>query len=272
MIKILITSIVSLIVLTSFMEVTAQEDISLLLGKDVKDWHAIGAALISEGRHEESIKYYDRILEINPEDQRAMLNKGSVLLELDRYDDAIKEYNRILEINPENVKALVSKGMVLNHLLQFDEALFLIDKAAAIEPDNKIVREKKANFLSGAMTVPAHNSIYDINLRVTVRDSSGSLISVFESTNSRYLPYDITEKVFAETFDSRGTVVNDGRVYEIVQKKDTFQTMENAMALFSIYRISEGFIIDVFEAFTPMSFLEKDDTLTAEWTIKKDIT
>ena len=63
MIRILITAIVSLIVLTSFMEVIAQEDISLLLGKNVKEWHAIGSALISEGRHEESIKYYDKILE-----------------------------------------------------------------------------------------------------------------------------------------------------------------------------------------------------------------
>ena len=207
MIKILITSIISLIVLTSFVEITAQEDISLLLEKDVKDWHAIGAALITEGRFEESIKYYDRILEINPEDQRAMLNKGSVLLELDRYEDAIKEYDRILEINPDNVKALVSKGMALSFLQQYDEALFVIDKALSIEPNNKMVREKKANFLSGAMSVPAHDSIYDINLRVTVRDSSGSLVSVFESTNTRYLPYYITEKVFAEAFDSRGTLL-----------------------------------------------------------------
>ena len=44
------------------------------------------------------------------------------------------------------------------------------------------------------------------------------------------------------------------------------------MGLFSVYNISEGFIIDVFEAFTAMVLLEKDDTLTAEWTILKDVT
>ena len=271
MIKILITTIVSLIILTSIIEVTAQEDILLLLGKDVKDWHAIGAALISEGRHEESIKYYDRILEVNPEDQRAMLNKGSVMLELERYEDAIKEYNDILEVNPNNVKALVSKGMALSFLQKYDEALFVIDKALLLEPDNKIVREKKANFLSGAMTVPAHDSIYDINLRITVRDSSGSLVSISESTNTRYLPYFITEKVFT-AFENRGTIVSDGKVYEIVQKTDTFEPSDDAMGLFSIFKISEGFAIDVFEAFTPMVLLEKDDTITAEWTIKKDVT
>ena len=271
MIKILITSIISLIILTSLMDITAQEDISPLLEKDVKNWHAIGSALITDGRFEESIKYYDKILEINPEDQRAMLNRGSVLLELERYEDSIKQYNRILEINPNHVKALVSKGIALSFLQQYDEALFVIDKALSLEPNNKIVREKKANFLSGAMTIPAHNSIYDINLRVTVRDSSGNLVSVSESTNTRYLPYSITEKVFAEAFDNKATIVSDGKKYEMVQRIDTFEASDKAMGLFSIYRISEGFVIDVFEAFTPMVLLEKDDTLTAEWTILKEI-
>ena len=33
------------------------------------------------------------------------------------------------------------------------------------------------------------------------------------------------------------------------------------MGLFSIFRVAEGFVIDVFEAFTPMILLEKDDTI-----------
>jgi len=272
MIKCWITCIASIIILTSFGNVIAQEDVSVLLGNNTQDWHAIGAALITENRHEESIKYYDKILEINPEDQRALLNKGSVLLELDRFEEAIEQYNKILEINPNNVKALASKGIALSWLDQHNEALFVLDKALSIEPDNKIIREKKANFLSGAPTVPAHNSFYNIDLRVTVRDSSGNLVSVFESTNTRYLPYSITDKVFDEAFDFKSTVENDSRTYEVVQKIDIFQPSDNAMGLFSIFRVAEGFVIDVFEAFTPMILLEKDDTIKAEWTIMKDVT
>ena len=272
MIKILILSITCLLILASVTNVTAQNDNSISVGKNVEDWHAIGAALISKGEYEESIKYYNKILEINPEDQKALLNKGSVLIELDRFEEAIKYYDKILEINPNNVKALASKGIALSHLQKYDEAIIVLDKALSLEPDNKVIREKKANFLSGAMTVPAHNSIYDINFRVTVRDSSGNLVSVSESTNTRYLPYSITEKVFAEAFDNKATIVSDGKKYEMVQRIDTFEASDKAMGLFSIYRISEGFVIDVFEAFTPMVLLEKDDRLTAEWTILKDVT
>jgi len=243
-----------------------------LKGENIEEWHAIAASLISNGKYEESIVYYDKILEINPEDQRALLNNGSVLIELDRYQEAIKYYDRILEINPNNVKALASKGIALSHLQKYDEALIVLDKALSLEPDNKIIREKKANFLSGAMSVPAHNSIYDINLRVTVRDSSGNLVSISESTNTRYLPYSITEKVFVESFDDRDKIVSDGKIYEKVSRTDTFDPGDDAMGLFTIYRIAESYIIDVFEAFTPMVLLEKDDTIQAEWTIIKDIT
>ena len=270
MIKILITFIVSLIVLTSFTEVTAQEDISLSLGKDVKDWHAIAAALISEGRHEESIKYYDRILEINPEDQRALLNKGSVLLELDRYEDSIKQYDKILEINPDNVKALVSKGMALSFLQQYDEALFVIDKALSMEPDNKIVREKKANFLSGAMTVPAHNSIYDINFRVTVRDSSGNLVSVSESANTRYLPYPITDEIFERYLIEEGVIIN-GKTYDIAQKVDSFVPEDNATGAFGFTITKYDHEFDIFLGFVPMILTEPDEKITIEWRIQKEI-
>ena len=74
MIKSIILVIAGIIILTSFTEVLAQENISVLLGKNVKEWHSIGVALISEGKHEEAIKYYDKILELNPNDEKALVN------------------------------------------------------------------------------------------------------------------------------------------------------------------------------------------------------
>ncbi len=271
MMRILFFSVMCFVVLGLIGNVSAQE-LSLEKDENIQEWHAIAAALISNGRYEESIKYYDRILEINPEDQKALLNKGSVLIELDEFNNAIIYYDRILEINPNNVKALASKGIAFSHLQKYDEALVVLDKALSLEPNNKVIKEKKANFLSGAASVSAHNSIYDINLRITIRDSSGNLVSVSESTNTRYLPYDITEKVFAESFDKRDIITNNGKKYEIVEKMNIFEPSDDAMGLFSIYKISEGYIINIFEAFTPMILLEKDDTIQAEWTILKEIT
>ena len=270
MIKRVFLGILCLIVLTSFTEVAAQE-VTILLGKNVKEWHAIGVALISEGRHEEAIKYYDRILEVNPEDQKALLNKGSVLKDLEKYEEAIKYYDRILEVNPNHVKALASKGLSLAFLLQWTEAEELISRAVELEPDNKQIQGIKYQFLAGAPTIPDHDSVYDIKLRVTVRDSSGNLVSVSESSNSRYLPYSITDKIFERHVIEEGVII-DGKIYDIAQNVDSFVPEDNASGAFAISHTKYGHPIDVFFSFLPMIFHEMDDKILTEWRITKEVT
>jgi len=261
------------VVCASITNVTAQEEILPLKGDNAKDWHAIAAALISNGRYEEAILYYDHILEINPNDEKALLNKGSVLIELSKNEEAIKYYDRILEINPNNVKALASKGIALSHLQKYSEALIMIDRALLIDPDNEVVKSKKANFLSGAPTVSAHNSVYDIKLRVTLRDSAGNLISVSESTGqTRYLPYKITDMTFTNSFDSKDVVMIDGKSYDRIKTLDHTRTKGDTFGMFSISIELDGYVIDLFQAFTPMLIIEDGDTAKVEWTILKEIT
>lgn len=272
MIRYFFGGVICLTILFSIQIAFADEELPLPEGKNVKEWYAIGIALISENRYEEAIKYYDKILEINPNDEKALLNKGSVLIELDRIEEAIKHYERIIEINPNNVKALASKGIALAHLQEYNDALVMIDRALLLDPDNEIVKGKKANFLSGAPTIPAHDSVYEIKFRIIVRDSSGSLISVSESTNTRYLPYEITDEIFAKGFDSKDTVMIDGTLYERVKKFEGAASVDDRSGMFSITTTLDGWMIDVFQAFTPMIIIEKDDVATIEWTILKEIT
>jgi hypothetical protein len=126
--------------------------------------------------------------------------------------------------------------------------------------------------LSGVPTIPAHDSVYEIKFRITVRDSSGSLISVSESTNTRYLPYEITDEVFAKVFDMIDTVMIDGTLHEKVKKFENGITIDDRTGMFSITTTLDGYIIDIFQAFTPMIIIEKDDVATIEWTILKKIT
>ena len=144
--------------------------------------------------------------------------------------------------------------------------------ALLLDPDNEIVKGKKANFLSGVPTIPAHDSVYEIKFRITVRDSSGSLISVSESTNTRYLPYEITDEVFAKGFDMIDTVMIDGTLHEKVKKFESGMTISDRTGMFSITTTLDGYLIDIFQAFTPMIIIEKDDVATIEWTILKEIT
>ena len=272
MIKSIVFGSIVLLFFSSLTNAIAEEEPSELINNNVKDWHAIAVTLISEGKFEESIRYYDMILDINPDDQRALLNKGSLLLELGKYDESIRNYDMILDINPKNVKALASKSIALSKLERYSEALIAIDTAVMLEPDNEIVQNKKMNFLAGVPTIPAHDSIYDINFRITLRDSSGNFIGVAEATNTRYLPYDITDTALETELSTKERVTIDGMVYDRVQKTEKYvnkNTEMNGMWSFTVR--DQGFIIDVFQAFTPYVTLEDGDNIVAEWIILKQI-
>ena len=265
-----ILSVCCLMTLTMFAGAFAQEEVSILLGKDVKEWHAIAAALISEGRHEESIKYYDKILEINPDDQKALLNKGSVLRDLERYDESIKYYDKILEINPDHVKALASKGIALSFLGEWDLSEELIFRAVELEPENKIIQGMMYQFMSHERSIIAHDSIYDINFRATVRDSSGNLVSVSESSNTRYLPYPITEEIFEKHLINKGVII-DGKMYDIAQRVGEMTVDGHLTGAFTFTVTKYGHELDIFLGFVPMVLTEPGDKITTEWKILKEI-
>ena len=236
MIRSLIVGLSCLIIFTSFTNVVAQEEISNLLGKNVKEWHAISAALISEGRHEESIKYYDKIL----------------------------------EINPNHIKALSSKGIVLSFLKEWSEAEKLIFRAVELEPENKIIQGMMYQFIAQRHSIIAHDSVYDIKLRATVRDSSGNLVSVSESANTRYLPYPITDEIFERYLIEEGVIIN-GKTYDIAQKVDSFVPEDNATGAFGFTITKYDHEFDIFLGFVPMILTEPDEKITIEWRIQKEI-
>jgi len=270
MIKVFVILISCVIIFSSFGNIFAQEEISVLLGKNIKEWHAIAAALISEQRYEESLKYYDKILEINPNDQKALLNKGSALRDIERYEESLKYYDKILEINPNHVKALASKGISLAFLKEWSEAEKLIFRAVELEPENKIIQGMKYQFLEGSHSIIAHDSIYDIKLRVTVRDSSGNLISISESSNTRYLPYPITDEVFDKYLIEEGVII-DGKMYDIAQKIDVIKAKNDASGAFGFTVTKYGHMFDIFLGFIPMILTEPGEEITTEWRILKEI-
>ena len=270
MIRVFLSSIVCLVIFTSITNIEAQEEILPLKGENVKDWHAIAAALISNGRYEESISYYDHILEINPDDQKALLNKGSVLKDLKRYEEAIKYYDKILEMNPNHVKALASKGIALSFLKEWSESEKLIFRAVELEPENKIIQDMMYQFIAQGNSIIAHDSVYDIKLRATVRDSSGNLVSVSESSNARYLPYPITDEIFEKHLIEEGVIIN-GKTYDIAQKVDSFVPEDNATGAFGFTITKYDHEFDIFLGFVPMILTEPDEKITIEWRIQKEI-
>lgn len=82
-----------------------------------------GINLRKEGKFEESIKYYDEAIKLDPKFKYAWYNKGNVFRELKKPIEAIKCYDKTLEIDSKYTNAWISKGNALNDLEKPHDAL-----------------------------------------------------------------------------------------------------------------------------------------------------
>ena len=101
-----------------------------------------GLSLYYLRRHEESINYFDRVLEINPKSVLALHRKGSALWYLGRADEANVYYSKALSINPKFQYSLYSKAC---NEAQRGNALILLEKVIGInEKYRKLARTDNA--------------------------------------------------------------------------------------------------------------------------------
>jgi tetratricopeptide (TPR) repeat protein len=64
---------------------------------------------------EYALKYYDRCIELQPEDYRPRLGRGQCLLKLERFPEALESIEAALELKPDLISALRDKGKSLCH-------------------------------------------------------------------------------------------------------------------------------------------------------------
>ncbi|GEM_PF-3867506 len=97
----------------------------------------IAILLDKSGRHEEAIKEYDKLIELENDlspYSAAFLHKqkGVALISLGKYEEAIKEFDKALEIDPEYKEIYINKKEALTFLE--DKERITIEKSGVITP------------------------------------------------------------------------------------------------------------------------------------------
>ncbi len=101
--------------------------------KTSRTWTEKGWILGLLQRYEESIECFDRALEMDPRNLKALRGTASVLGRLERYEEAIKWFDRAIEIDPNNYGLYRSKGTAYYHQERYEEAIKCFDRALKID-------------------------------------------------------------------------------------------------------------------------------------------
>jgi tetratricopeptide (TPR) repeat protein len=101
----------------------------LQISKDelsIKEYLLKGNESYYKQDYKDTIKLYDRALEIKPDDELALNNKGLALNNLGKYNKSIEWYDKALEIKPDHEMALNNKRLTQEKLEEDKEKTCII--------------------------------------------------------------------------------------------------------------------------------------------------
>ena len=112
-------------------KVTLEKVEGIIITDELKQKLDAGNKLFDEGKLEEAIQAYEKLLEENPDLYIINQNLGNCYFQMEQYDKAVEYYKKILEEDPGNTNAMI-----------------LIGKAYANKGDDELALEwyKKINF------------------------------------------------------------------------------------------------------------------------------
>ena len=87
-------------------------------------------------QYHDAMKYYDLVLEIDPEHIDALNNKGLILWENRKYKLAIEQFDRVLDLDPDNQDVIINIAASLNRLGKKENALQMYDELLARDNTN----------------------------------------------------------------------------------------------------------------------------------------
>ena len=180
------------------------EDVDFLLAE--------GNSFADLGKYEEAISYYDKVLEIDPNNLNVLGKKGDALVKLDNPEQIISYFEKIvvlgpsqinaletsfldkvLEIDPNNIDALYYKGKSLAvYYDKLEEANSYLDRVLEIDPNHLDALSKKGDVFFEHDDYETAISYYDRVLEVdpnhvdalSAKGYSLAKLEHFEESNS----------------------------------------------------------------------------------------
>jgi tetratricopeptide (TPR) repeat protein len=101
---------------------------------NARAWHNLAAALETDGRHEESLACYERVLDILPNYTAAHFGMGGAWLSRNEVDLAIKHFQMAVVQKPDNASYQAHLGKALMLALRLDEAEVSLRRAIELDP------------------------------------------------------------------------------------------------------------------------------------------
>jgi len=179
--------------------------------ESVEELHDAAYQFMKSENFSDAIDTYSKILELQPKDEQALLNRAIAYTQVDRFDQALWDLDSFLMLNPNNKKALNGKAFILEKLdcISYKkcgplESLRILEELLESDPtNNELVNQR--NFVLTkvpSFNVRATDGDYIVRFQQILKDSEGSLVSVIDGVASEVIPTRLLDEYLDEKKDT----------------------------------------------------------------------
>lgn len=137
---------------------------------DPGDDRALAAAAWNDGRHDEALAAYDRLLAREPDDWTALVRTAKILSWTERYDAAADRFGRALALRPDDREARLGLARTYAWSGRYDEARAEYERLLASDPDDVEALVGTAKTYAWSGDLGAAREVYARALRVAPAD------------------------------------------------------------------------------------------------------
>ena len=179
--------------------------------ESVEELHDAAYQFMKSENFSDAIDTYSKILELQPKDEQALLNRAIAYTQVDRFDQALSDIDSFLMLNPNNEKALNGKAFILEKLdcISYKkcgplESLRILEELLESDPTNNELENQRNFVLTNvpSFEVRATDGDYLVRFQQILKDSEGSLVSVIDGVRSEVIPTRLLDEYLDEKKDT----------------------------------------------------------------------
>ena len=229
----------SLVIFFSFQNADSFADDSSV----VVDLEKNAIKMIQDSEYEKSLEYLDKILEIDPDNQNALNNKGGVLIKIGNFSDAIDHFDTMLLINPNNTEVLNNKAIALSKIGNFTDSLTFFHKSLLTDSKNQNTINNTRNLVEKLYWIDDTKNSFGT---ISIRDKNDHLVGY-----SKISEVNIQPPLGYIYLKNHGTVFDygiDGNTVEVIEFKDSMNLEKTQLvARVDLFMTIDDFKIKVVE-------------------------
>ena len=179
--------------------------------ESVEELHDTAYQFMKSENFSDAIDTYSKILELQPKDEQALLNRAIAYTQVDRFDQALWDLDSFLMLNPNDKKALNGKAFILEKLdcISYKkcgplESLRILEELLESDPTNNELENQRNFVLTNVPSfyVRATDGDYIVRFQQILKDSEGSLVSVIDGVGSEVIPTRLLDEYLDEKKDT----------------------------------------------------------------------